>query len=206
MVFEYQLKARQISALTYTVQIIDFGGSQVWQLQTMTNHLLSKYQPKTKNKRLGLSQAKNDVWRIHLGSFPGVITPNYVKIIELSTESKRINALDWAIEKKAIFGRIHLRIGTLNYVCMSKDLYHKYLLISKQIISFVVTDELIYFVLVQLCLRYPVIGTYRSLLWVVLRNERILRDIRNLITVSLFSLFFVCLLYIYRCFAVLKIN
>ena len=57
----------------------------------------------------------------------------------------------------------------------------------------------------QLCLRYPVIGTYRSLLWVALRNERILRDIRNLITVSLFSLFFVCLLYIYCCFAVLKL-
>ena len=67
-------------------------------------------------------------------------------------------------------------------------------------------SELIYFVLVQLCLWYPVIGTYHSLLWVVLHNERILWDIKNLINVSLFSLFFVCLLYIYRCFAVLEIN
>ena len=61
-------------------------------------------------------------------------------------------------------------------------------------------SELIYFVLVQLCLQYPVIGTYRSLLWVVLHNERILRDIRNLINVSSFSLLFVYSLYIYRCF------
>ena len=56
------------------------------------------------------------------------------------------------------------------------------------------------------CLRYPVVGTYRSLLWAVLHNERILQGKRNLITVSLFLLFFVYLLYIYRCFAVLKIN
>ena len=67
-------------------------------------------------------------------------------------------------------------------------------------------SELICFVLAHICLRYPVIGTYRSWLWAVLHNERILRDIKNLINVSLFSLFLVCLLYIYRCFAVLKIN
>ena len=53
-----------------------------------------------------------------------------------------------------------------------------------------------YFVLEQLCLRYPVIGTYRSLLWVVLHNERILRDIRNLINV-VFVFAFLCLLAVY---------
>ena len=66
------------------------------------------------------------------------------------------------------------------------------------------SSELIYFVLVQLCLRCPVIGTYRSLLWVVLHNEWILWDIRNLINVSLFSFFFVYSLYIYRCFALCR--
>ena len=43
------------------------------------------------------------------------------------------------------------------------------------------------------------------MLWVVLHNERILRDIRNLINVSLFSLLFVYSLYIYRCFNLLLI-
>ena len=43
------------------------------------------------------------------------------------------------------------------------------------------------------CLRYPVIGTYRSLLWVVLHNERILRGKRNLIN-FVFVLAFLCLL------------
>ena len=57
----------------------------------------------------------------------------------------------------------------------------------------------------QLCLRYPVIGTYRSLLWVVLHNERILRDKRNLINVSLFWLLFVCSVYKYCCFDLLSI-
>ena len=37
-------------------------------------------------------------------------------------------------------------------------------------------------------------------------NERILRDIRNLINVSLFWLFFVHSLYIYRCFALCRIQ
>ena len=46
------------------------------------------------------------------------------------------------------------------------------------------------------CLRYPVIGTYRSLLWVVLRNERILRDKRNSINV-VFVLAFLCSLVVY---------
>ena len=46
------------------------------------------------------------------------------------------------------------------------------------------------------CLRYPVIGTYRSLLWVVLRNKRILRDQRNLINV-VFVLAFLCSLAVY---------
>ena len=56
------------------------------------------------------------------------------------------------------------------------------------------------FVLVD-CLRYPVIGTYRSLLGVVLRNERILRDKRNLINMSLLLLCFDHSLCINRCFA-----
>ena len=70
----------------------------------------------------------------------------------------------------------------------------------------VVAEPLINIFILVFCLRCPVVGTYRSLQWAVLHNERILQDKRNLITVSLFSLFFVCLLYIYRCFAVLKIN
>ena len=70
----------------------------------------------------------------------------------------------------------------------------------------VVAEPLINIFILVFCLRCPVVGTYRSLQWAVLHNERILQDKRNLITESLFSLFFVCLLYIYRCFAVLKIN
>ena len=57
-------------------------------------------------------------------------------------------------------------------------------------------SELIYFVLVQLCLRYPVIGTYCSLLWVVLRNERILRDIKEF-NYRVFVFAFLCLLAVY---------
>ena len=45
-------------------------------------------------------------------------------------------------------------------------------------------------------MRYPVIGTYRSFLWVVLHNERILRDKRNLIS-AVFVLAFLCLLAVY---------
>ena len=70
----------------------------------------------------------------------------------------------------------------------------------------VVAEPLINIFILVFCLWCPVVGTYRSLQWAVLHNERILQHKRNLITVSLFSLFFVCLLYIYRCFAVLKIN
>ena len=46
------------------------------------------------------------------------------------------------------------------------------------------------------CLRYPVIGTYRSLLLVVLRNERMLRDKKNLVNV-VFILVFLYSLAIY---------
>ena len=70
----------------------------------------------------------------------------------------------------------------------------------------VVAEPLINIFILVFCLRCPVVGTYRSLQWAVLHNERTLQDKRNSITVSLFSLFFVCLLYIHRCFAVLKIN
>ena len=69
----------------------------------------------------------------------------------------------------------------------------------------VVAEPLINIFILVFCLPCPVVGTYRSLQLAVLHNERILQDKRNLITVSLFSLFFVCVLYIYRCFAVLKI-
>ena len=41
---------------------------------------------------------------------------------------------------------------------------------------------------------------------VVLHNERILQDIWNLINMSLFPLFFVYSLYIYRCFALCQIQ
>ena len=64
-------------------------------------------------------------------------------------------------------------------------------------IEIVVAEPLINIFILVFCLRCPVVGTYRSLQWAVLHNERILQDKRNLITVSLFSLFFVCLLYIY---------
>ena len=70
----------------------------------------------------------------------------------------------------------------------------------------VVAEPLINIFILVFCLRCSVVGTYRSLQWAMLHNERILQDKRNLITVSLFSLFFVCLLYIYRCFAALKNN
>ena len=61
----------------------------------------------------------------------------------------------------------------------------------------VVAEPLINIFILVFCLRCPVVGTCRSLQWAVLHNEQILQDKRNLITVSLFSLFFVCLLYIY---------
>ena len=53
-------------------------------------------------------------------------------------------------------------------------------------------------------LRYPVVGTFRSLLWAVLHNERISRDKKNLINLSSFSLLFVYLPYVYRCFNLLS--
>ena len=46
------------------------------------------------------------------------------------------------------------------------------------------------------CLRYSVIGAYRSLLRMVLRSERILRDKRNLVNV-VFVLAFLCSLAVY---------
>ena len=61
----------------------------------------------------------------------------------------------------------------------------------------VVAEPLINIFILVFCLRCPVVGTYRSLQWAVLHNEWILQDKRNLITKSLFLLFFVCLLYIY---------
>ena len=56
--------------------------------------------------------------------------------------------------------------------------------------------NIIYYLPLYNCLRYSVIGTYRLLLWVVLRNERILRDKRNLINVG-FVFAFLCSLAVY---------
>ena len=53
--------------------------------------------------------------------------------------------------------------------------------------NFVVAEPLINIFILVFCLRCPVVGTYRSLQWAVLHNERILQDKRNLITVSLFA-------------------
>ena len=59
-----------------------------------------------------------------------------------------------------------------------------------------VVTEWIWYLSLRNFLWYPVIGTYCSLLWVVLRNERILRDKENFINV-VFVLAFLCLLAVY---------
>ena len=66
----------------------------------------------------------------------------------------------------------------------------------------VVTEPLINIQYLSLCncLRYPVIGTYYLLSWVVLHDERISRDKKNVINMSLFLLVFVYSLCVYCCF------
>ena len=76
---------------------------------------------------------------------------------------------------------------------------------GRSVVAEPIINEFCFCAIMSVCLQYPVVGTYRSLLWVVLHSERILRDIRNLINVSLFWLFFVYSLYIYRCFNLLLI-
>ena len=50
--------------------------------------------------------------------------------------------------------------------------------------------NIVQYLLLYNCLRYSVIRTYRSLLWVVLRRERILQDERNLVNVVFVLVFF----------------